>query len=96
MPGHSCVVAQRADRRTTCSGADRSACASVLLQLMMRWDHNELVDILLDRFPMLSRDTICDTLKENDWRLGPSEQALEAVMARQGSHGASSSQVRLS
>lgn len=55
-------------------------------------DRNELVDILLDRFPTLSRDTICDTLKENDWRLGPSEQALEAVVARQGSHGASSSQ----
>ena len=56
-------------------------------------DQSELADLLADRFPILSRDIVWSVLRENDFRLAPSEQALEAMTARQGSQGASSSQV---
>lgn len=58
-------------------------------------DPGDLIELLCDKFPQHSYDTVKAVLAENDYRLGPSEQALEAMSARQGSHGASSSQVRL-
>lgn len=55
---------------------------------------SDLAELLHDRYKQFSFETVKSVLAENDYRLGPSEQALEAMSARQGSQGASSSQVR--
>ena len=54
-------------------------------------DKEDLVDLLLERYPTFSPDTIRAVLDQNDCRLSAAEQALEAMSSRQGTGGASTS-----